>query len=62
MNIDQQLFEIARSLGRIEGRLDEINSLPMRVTMLERWQSWLKGGFAVLAAACAFIALIVLGK
>jgi len=47
--------EILRSLGRIEGELVEIRKLSERVSTLEIWISWLKGGWAVLAAACAYV-------
>jgi len=47
------LNEILRALGRIEGELIEIRQLSGRVSRLEAWQSWLKGGWAALAAACA---------
>src|SRR5437667_7813293 len=43
--------EILRALGRIEGELVEIRKLSERVSKLELWQSWLKGGWAALAAA-----------
>ena len=42
------LNEILRTLGRIEGELIEIRKLSERVTKLEAWQSWLRGGWAVL--------------
>jgi hypothetical protein len=45
--------EILRALGRIEGELIEIRRLSQRVSMLEQCQSWLKGAWAVLAAALA---------
>ncbi len=38
--------EILRALGRIEGELVEIRKLSERVSKLELWQSWLKGGWA----------------
>ncbi len=47
--------EIMRALGRIEGELVEIRKLSERVSSLEQWQSWLKGGWAVLAAALAYV-------
>jgi hypothetical protein len=47
--------EIMRSLGRIEGELLEIRKLAERVSRLEQWQAWLKGGWAVLAAAFAWL-------
>ena len=46
--------EILRSLGRIEGELVELRKLSERVSNLELWQSWLKGGWAALAAAFAW--------
>ena len=45
------LNEILRALGRIEGELIEIRKLSERVNKLEVLQSWLKGGWAVLAWA-----------
>ena len=62
MNIDNEITGIIRSLGRIEGKLDAISNLPERVSMLEQWVSWLKGGWAVLAAACAFVFKAIYGK
>ena len=47
--------DIVRSLGRIEGQLDDIRKLSERVTKLELWQSWLKGGWAALVAAYAYL-------
>ncbi len=55
MNIEDQILEILRSLGRIEGRLDGIPSLSHRVSSLEQWQAWLKGGLAFLAGAFAYL-------
>ena len=46
-------LKILRALGRIEGELIEIRRLSQRVSMLEQCQSWLKGAWAVLAAALA---------
>jgi hypothetical protein len=56
--------EVMRALGRIEGRLEEIlkanhecdsdrKALSERVSKIERWQAWLKGAWAVCAAAFA---------
>ena len=45
--------EIMRSLGRIEGQLQEICKLPERVHRLEQCQARLKGAWAALAAALA---------
>ncbi len=55
MNIETEIVEIHRSLGRIEGRLDAIQNISERVSTLEQWQSWLKGGLAVLAGAFAYV-------
>ena len=52
MNTDN---EIMRALGRIEGELVEIRNLAERVSRLEQWQAWLKGGWAVLASAFAYL-------
>jgi hypothetical protein len=49
------LNEILRSLGRIEGQMDELRKLSERVSYLEIWQAWLKGGWAALAAAYAYV-------
>ena len=47
--------EILRALGRIEGELIGLRAIAARVSSLERWQSWLRGGWAVLAAAYAHL-------
>jgi hypothetical protein len=57
-----RIDEIYRAVGRIEGRLEEICKLPERVSKLEIWQSWLKGVWAVLAAAIASLGWEVYGK
>ena len=54
--------EILRALGRIEGELVEIRRLSARVSKLEQCQSWLKGGWAVLAAAFACLCKGIYGK
>ena len=46
--------EILFMLGEIKGELVEIRKLSERVSMLEQCQSWLKGAWAVLAAALAY--------
>ena len=48
-------YEILRALGRIEGELVEIRKLSERVAVLEQRQAWLKGGWAVLAVALAYL-------
>jgi hypothetical protein len=47
--------EILFMLGEIKGELMEIRKLSGRVSALEQCQSWLKGAWAVLAAALAYI-------
>ena len=54
--------EVMRSLGRIESRLDRLDKLPDRVATLERWQSWLKGAWAALVAAWAYLSRIAYHK
>ena len=46
---------IIRLLGRIEGELIEIRKLAERVSRLEQCQSWLKGGWAILAGAFGYV-------
>lgn len=48
--------EIMRSLGRIEGRLDELNNarFPERVRNLERNQYWFSGILASIGAAAGW--------
>lgn len=47
--------QIERTLGRIEGELVEIRKLGERVSRLEQWHAWLKGAWAALAAAFAYL-------
>ena len=54
--------EILRALGRIEGELVEIRKLSGRVRTLEVWLAWLKGGWAVLAAAWVYLCRTAGGK
>jgi hypothetical protein len=42
-----QINEILHALGRVEGELVELSA---RVSQLERWQWWVRGGWAVIAA------------
>ena len=55
MNLEDEILGIRTSLGRIEGRMDEIGKLFERVSMLEQSQAWLKGTWTVLAAASAYV-------
>ncbi|HEY2382501.1 MAG TPA: hypothetical protein VGK48_15100 [Terriglobia bacterium] len=43
------------TLGEIKGELIQIRKLSERVSLLEQWQAWLKGGWAVLTAAIVYI-------
>ena len=54
--------EVMRALGRIEARLDKLDNLADRVASLERWQSWLKGGWAALVGAWAYFSRIAYSK
>ncbi len=54
--------EILRALGRIEGELMQIRKLSERVRTLEICQSWLKGAWAVLMAAYAYLCREAFGK
>src|SRR5215467_361007 len=58
------LYEILRTLGRIEGELVEIRRLNQRVRHLEMWQSRLKGGWVSMMALYAYLlrrfALVIL--
>ena len=59
MNIIEVLVFL---LGRLDGELVEIRKLPDRVSRLERWQYWLKGGWAILAGAYAYRLMSLYGK
>ncbi len=52
---EDRLERIARSIGRIEGKLDQWGDLPARIDKLERWRSWLSGAWAVVAAAFVWL-------
>lgn len=52
--------EILLSLGRIEGQLIEIATLPKRVSALESYQAKIKGAVAVLGTMwLALVAVLV---
>jgi len=55
MNLENEVLSIRTSLGRIEGRMDEIGKLSERLSIVEQSQAWLKGAWTVLAAACAYM-------
>lgn len=54
--------EILLALGRIEGEMVEIRKLNGRVSRLEVWLAWLRGGWAVLVAAYAYMVRGIYGK
>jgi hypothetical protein len=56
------LDQILIMLGQIQGELVEIRKLSERVSALEQMQSWLKGGWAFLAGAFAFMFKTIYGK
>ena len=47
--------DILLAIGRIEGELVEIRKLSQRVSTLEIWQSWLKGGWAAVVAMYVYL-------
>ena len=51
----ETMDEILLAIGRIEGKLEVYASLSQRVSSLERWQSWLKGGWVALATMFAWL-------
>jgi hypothetical protein len=55
MERSEDLREILRALGRIEGQLVGINRLAERVRLLEIWQSWLRGAWAVTVGAWLYV-------
>lgn len=55
MEAYNEILEILRALGRIEGELVEIRKLSQRVSQLESWLAWLKGAWAVLAGLSAYL-------
>lgn len=52
-----EMNDLQRALGRLEAKVDillttqdrELTDLRKRVSALERWRSWLAGGFAVVS-------------
>ena len=50
MNLEDEILKISRSVSRIEGRFDAMPNIVERVSRLEQWQSWLKGGWVFLLA------------
>jgi hypothetical protein len=62
MTTHDQINQILRALGRIEGRLIEINSLSARLSLVEMSISWIKGGWAILVAAVFYLYRLAWGK
>jgi len=62
MNTNDQINQILRALGRIEGQLIEINRLSARVSVVEASVSWIKGGWAILVAAVFYLYRLAWGK
>ena len=62
MRIMERLDDMQGSLSRIEKKVDGYGNLEERVLNLERWQAWLKGGCAALAAAWAYLCKATYGK
>ena len=55
MERSDDIREIVRSLGRIEGQLVGFNRVAERVRLLEIWQSALRGAWAVMAGAWVYL-------
>ena len=55
MDRGEDIRKILRALGRIEGQLVGINRLAERVRVLEIWQSWLRGAWAVMVGAWVYM-------
>jgi hypothetical protein len=54
--------EIMMTLGRILGLVEGMPDLRKRVSDLELWLSWLKGAWAALSAAFAYLYLGIYWK
>lgn len=50
--------DVLVALGRIEGKLEEISTLPKRVRTLEAWRSFLAGGMALLVLIVGWVLLL----
>ncbi len=61
MNMDMD-NQVLMMLGEIRGELVEIRKLSERVGKLEQWQAWLKGGWAAIMAAVAYLFRSDMGK
>ena len=56
--IDQILFIV----GRIEGRLEAMQKLPERGSMLEMWLNWLKGAWAAFVGVYLYLFRVAFWK
>ena len=54
--------DILRAIGRLEGKLQVFENLSLRVSSLERSQSWLKGGWAALVGMFAWLVRMSYGR
>ena len=55
MGILEILNDIHRTVGRVEGQMQNFSKIPDRVAQLELWQSWQKGAWAVLMVILAYL-------
>jgi len=57
---------ILRTLGQIEGKLDQalpkLEALATRVSAIEKWQSYLKGAWAVLTVGFLYVIKFFSGR
>jgi hypothetical protein len=53
---------LLRAVGRIEGKMQELPGLSRRVSYLEKWLSWLKGGWAAVLAMYVFVCRALYGR
>ena len=47
--------ELLLLMRQIKAQLDGISKLEERISRLEHWQSWLRGGWTALAGAWAYV-------
>ena len=50
------------AVGRIEGEMLEIRKLNQRVSALEKWQAWLKGGWAAVLSMYVYLCRAFAGR
>lgn len=56
------LADIKGDIGHIKGEFVEFRKVSERVSILEQWQWWLKGAWAFLAAAYAYMLRGIYGR